>query len=738
MTVPRGHPLARSVATTSGVCGLACARVSCETIETGMAPALSSHPQCLDEAVAAAYVGGALTPDEVARVETHVDACPPCRQYVSALARLDVSHSTASATASATAPTQDGTIPRGTRIGRYVVDVPVGRGGMGVVYVADDPKLNRRVALKRLARDFVGASQEGLLREAQAMARLSHPNVVVVHDVILAGEMSFIAMEYVEGVTLRTWLDAEPRTWRRIVSAFVQAGRGLAAAHAVGLVHRDFKPANVLCDSSGRVRVTDFGLARFARTVDADASTEGDLGEREVPRLLLSATATGAIAGTPAYMSPEGHCGESVDGRSDQFSYCVALYEALYRVRPFGDGKELVARVIDGKLRDPPAQSEVPARIRNVLVRGLARAPAERFPSMEALLADLEREPRSRWKRGAVAALAVASLASIGLAYRNRGAEAAKACIGSGRALAGVWDEGLEGRASRSFSAVGKPYAPDAWRGVKSALDAYSRDLDRCPDRRVRAPLGVRREQSSELLDSRLACLDRRLDEMRGLSTIFADADDAIVVRAVEAAKSLTPVTECTAWQVLGRRIAPPRDPQTRAKVEGIRKDLAELKALDDAGLYKDAVPRMERALEAAHAVDYGPVLGEALLRAGIASEHSGDDARAASRLFLAASTADAAGDDRTRAEASWHLVHVVGYTQSKPENGSDAPRCRDGRHPQAGWRRRPRRRSYSIVSGSCPSANTNSRRRVSPREGSRAFGSGWTVRKAKTLPLPS
>jgi serine/threonine protein kinase len=246
----------------------------------------------------------------------------------------------------------DEPLSAGERVGRYVIERVIGAGGMGVVYAARDPDLDRRVALKRLRGDFGGGEtrQNLLLREARAMARLSHPNVVAVHDVVLHDGQLFIAMELIAGVSLADWLASEPGlSRRRIVQAFLEAGRGLAAAHAVGLVHRDFKPANVLRDRSGRVAVTDFGIARAT----TEAPEEGD------------AAKTRIAFGTPAYMSPEQHRLEEADARSDQFSFCVALYEALYKEHPFaapGDGgpeatttgvpyAEIVLR---GKLRNPP------------------------------------------------------------------------------------------------------------------------------------------------------------------------------------------------------------------------------------------------------------------------------------------------------------------------------------------------------------------------------------------------
>ena len=279
------------------------------------------------------------------------------------------------------------TLPPAPRLGRYVVVRHLGSGGMGSVHVAYDEELHRRVAIKLLHRtgddDHARAR---MLREAQALARLSHPNVVQVHDIGELGGRIFMAMEYVEGVTLRAWRDQQRPDLAAITAAYLQAGRGLAAAHAAGLAHRDFKADNAVLGADGRVRVLDFGLAR------------ADLGAPDLPvpedmssPFTAALTHVGAIVGTPAYMSPEQFRGRTADARSDQFSFCAALFEALYGQRPFaGDSvDELDRAVASGRVRDPPPGVELPPRLHQALLRGLALDPAERWPSMEPLLAEL-------------------------------------------------------------------------------------------------------------------------------------------------------------------------------------------------------------------------------------------------------------------------------------------------------------------------------------------------------------
>src|SRR6266700_2044762 len=312
-----------------------------------------------------------------------------------------------------------------TAIGRYVVLEMIGRGAMGEVYAAYDPKLNRKVAIK-LLRSRPGTVVDPtlrlrMMREAQAIAKLSHPNVVVVHDVGALGSQVFVAMEFVDGQTLSSWLLQQPRPWPEVLKIFVDAGRGLAAAHDKSLVHRDFKPDNVMIGADGHVRVMDFGLARStevnrrwagapspASSDPSSVESSGDLavtrqvspvhGPTDVPAdaasdiTVLQLTHAGAVMGTPAYMAPEQFQGRSTDPRSDQFGFCVALYEALYRERPFRGQTfdEMEANVLAGHVRPPPPGTGVPPRIRKLLLRGLQAQPAARWPSMKELLAALE------------------------------------------------------------------------------------------------------------------------------------------------------------------------------------------------------------------------------------------------------------------------------------------------------------------------------------------------------------
>jgi len=290
-----------------------------------------------------------------------------------------------------------------TSLGRYRVLRRIGVGAMGVVYEGYDAQLDRRVALKVLraeaaAQDALNARSR-MMREARALARLRHAHVTTIYEVGTSDEgVPFIAMELVEGRTLERWLRSRPRSWREIVAVFLQAGQGLAAAHEAGLVHRDFKPANVIIDERGQARVVDFGLARTAGLADLLPT----LDESEEQPTPLQLTCTGAVLGTPAYMAPEQFEGSAVGSSSDQFSFCVALFEALYRRRPFPghDMRSLRLSLLRGTPVGP--RRGVPRALHRVLRRGLSVDAAERFPSMRALLGALEacagrRRPSRSW-----------------------------------------------------------------------------------------------------------------------------------------------------------------------------------------------------------------------------------------------------------------------------------------------------------------------------------------------------
>jgi serine/threonine protein kinase len=326
-------------------------------------------------------------------------------------------------TESDTAIFHDEVLAKGTSVGRYRVLERLGAGAMGVVYAAYDPELDRKIAIKLLRPDDAKGDQarrqERLIREAKAIAKLSHPNVVGVFDVGVHDGQVFLAMEYLGGGTLRDWASAKKRSWREIVKMFIDVGRGLAAAHAEGLIHRDFKPDNALLDKQGKPKVVDFGLVRLTGTaLDAPAAGSGDDAVAAAAALAsisgaatspMALTRTGAMTGTPAYMAPEQFLGQPIDARTDQFAFGVALYEALYGERPF-EGETvmvLAGSVTKGRMRPMPKSADVPAWVRACVVRALHVDPADRYPGFDELLAVLASDPVPRRPRLLTAAAAL-------------------------------------------------------------------------------------------------------------------------------------------------------------------------------------------------------------------------------------------------------------------------------------------------------------------------------------------
>ncbi|HVE86483.1 MAG TPA: protein kinase, partial [Myxococcales bacterium] len=613
----------------------------------------------LDENALSAYARRELPDAARAGAERHLAGCAECRSLLEDLAALCADPGADRPTLPPSPPPPGPQLlSGGTAVGRYVILRPVGTGGFGVVYAAYDPKLDRKIALKLL---HTPVSQDRLLREAQAMARLSHPNVTHVFDVAALEDRICVAMEFIEGRDLRQWLSEGARSWREVVGVFVQAGQGLAAAHAAGLVHRDFKPANVLIGRDGRVSVTDFGLARMESGAPAPAAA-ADVAARPEALLDLTLTSAGVVVGTPAYMAPEQHLGEPASARADQFSFCVALHEALHGRHPFqaegGDAAALIRAVREGRLQEPPAASAVPGWLRRAVQRGLQRDPAARFPSMDALVREISVAPRERrnrvrlWAAGLLLLAAIPSARAYDLYRQRQGL-----CTGAAAKVDEVWGERRRAEARSAFAATGQPSAGPSFAAVDRALGAYLSRwaelfTESCQETRLRG------EQSEQVMAARLLCLERARTGARTLARELSLADAAVVEHAPTSASALPDLEEC--GRVDGLLLLPTPPAGARAAIDATFDQLAEVKALRAAGRAPRALALGGEALKAARALGYPPLLAEALLVHARGLLVSGDAKAAEAELHQAIRAAAEGRFDRIAAEAWVALVVAV------------------------------------------------------------------------------
>ena len=554
-----------------------------------------------------------------------------------------------------------------TRFGHYVLLEKLGQGGMGVVVAAFDTKLDRKVAIKLLRAPDGEGSRLRMIREAQAMARVSHPNVVQVYEIGEHEHLTFLVMEFVEGVTLAQWLAERPRTQRAIVETLIAAGRGLAAAHQQRLIHRDFKPENVMIRRDGRVLVMDFGLARQHHGEASLAPTHG-----QTPILQLELTHAGALLGTPMYMAPEQFIGRETDARTDQFSFCVVLWEALYGQRPFQGATfaKLSAAVIDGRIT-APKHGDVPAWLRRVLERGLARDPAQRWPSMVELLDALARDP-SRRRRGFVLGAGLVALAGLllggGMAWRAHQRNTIVAeCERAGQAIAADWNEAVAAELEQAFRATGLGYAASAWTHTQTWMDDYAQRWSELRTQTcLESKLEHTRDQASH--DRIVDCLDVQRTTFAGLLAAWADADSKTVAGATVAVAGLPPVSTCTNELLAGRMRAPEA---VRDEVAAERSKLDRVRALRLAGEYEQGLARAQEVVDAAERLGWRPLQAEALLMVGTLQSQLGHYEAGRDARLEAYYHALAGGDDRSMLEAAIDLTHNVGYELAQYEQGS-------------------------------------------------------------------
>ncbi|MDB4958005.1 MAG: hypothetical protein JWO36_5574 [Myxococcales bacterium] len=578
---------------------------------------------CPGEETVAAYVAGMLPRGERDAIDSHLDTCAACQELVAALAKSNLApriagdESSLGAASTISATHESSGWSPGGQLGRYILLSHLGAGGMGVVYAAYDPELDRRIALKVLRHTRAG---EELRDEARAIARLSHPNVVAVHDVGRADGELFVAMEHVEGVTVREWL-AAPRGKPEILDVFVQAGRGLAAAHRAGLVHRDVKPSNIMVGTDERARVLDFGLARAEHADD------------------------GSIAGTPAYMAPEQQRGERIDARADQFAFCVALWEALGGARPTAD----VQASLEG----------VSERVTRALRRGLASRPADRFEDMEGLLRELSPSQR-RGRRWIIATfVAVAALCAT-LAISVSRARSAPSCVHAGGAVVTMWGDAQRTALRAGFAATGLGYARTAADATISQLDDWSMTWRHSAEASCRATV-IDRVQPAALHALRQGCLDQLLERLHSVVGLATRADPLLVSRADGIATSLPSPSRCDDVGALSALPPLPPAERDRSEIAAVRAAITEAEAGLIAGRANELRAQITALQARAEAISYLPLRARGLFLVARLEMSSAHYEQAITALHAAARAATAARDLEQLADIWIELSQTLG-----------------------------------------------------------------------------
>jgi len=553
-----------------------------------------------------------------------------------------------------------------TKIGRFTVLEQIGEGGMATVYAAYDPQLDRRIAIKVLRSD---KGKARLLREAQALARLQHPNVVQVFEVVERDDDLAIAMEFVDGEDLQAYYERSP-PWREVIRLVLDAARGLAAAHAQGIVHRDVKPHNVLLDGDGRARVADFGLVRL----DAKSESASSPGSPEDTGAIDSdLTREGAMMGTPAYMAPELYAGGQADERSDQFGLAVTLYRGLFGKLPFrgADLSELATAIQDNE-PEVVASTSVPRAVRAVVARGLRRNPDDRFPSIAEMIGVLERAAKPRSATRPVVFGAAVTMGVVAWVSTRDTAGSDTPCAGAGSGIESIWNADVRARVAARFTAVAGDFGRRQADRVVAALSAYAEAWAAHRVATCRATK-VDHVQSDTLYDLRMACLERRLDEVTAAVALVAGEPDAEVVRnAQRVAFALTPVSACDDADALRAATPLPDDPERRAEVRDLQTRVSAVEAVRYSGRYKKAHGAALTLVQDARAADYPPVLASALFVLGAVERDAGDFGAAQTAFLEVTRVAASAADDDTAARAWLVLLQLIAADLKAPSRAKE------------------------------------------------------------------
>jgi tetratricopeptide (TPR) repeat protein/tRNA A-37 threonylcarbamoyl transferase component Bud32 len=575
-----------------------------------------------------------------------------------------------------------------TRIGRFELAELLGRGAHGSVYLADDVQLKRRVAVKLLRAEGDRAARARLLREAQALARLNHPNVLTVHDVGVEDERVFIAMEHVESGTLAQWCAEHPPGTRarfiELLELAIGTARGLAAAHEAGVVHRDIKPANILVGADGRPRLADFGVARAEEGPShGDTSTQDDLASRSSVTL----TRSGDVIGTPAYMAPEQLAGRG-EPASDQWSLCATFWEAAYGARPFvADSLAKLVDVVQGRPRTvPPERTEVPGWFRDVLARGLRPDPADRWPSVAVLAAELQRGAARRRRRVLALGGAALALAAMGMTGARHVAQERRhaRCVAEAGAIDRVWNDDVSASLRDAFLGSKLTYAESTFERAAPRLDAFAgewqaRWADLCVATEVEGTRGA------ELWRASQRCLRDRESELAAVLDVLAQHVDATTVqRTVEAVARLGGTDRCgdDAWL---ERHAPPEEDDDPASTSELRRRLWTVRALEATGRFDDGLTLAKELRDATADHPSVRLRAQVLTATGRVARHAGDLVEARRALEAAFDLALAHGEHDLALPAASLLTFVLGHSLDRHDEGLLWGRVATGLRAQLG-----------------------------------------------------
>ncbi len=558
----------------------------------------------------------------------------------------------------------------GAAIGRFVVLSALGEGAMGRVYLAYDPELDRRIALKLLNSEQDRARQ---LREAQALARVTHPNVVRVYDVGVHLERVWIAMELIVGQTVGAWLAERAPSWREALTVLLDAGRGVIAAHDAGIVHRDLKPENMMVGTDQRVVVMDFGLARAG---SEQGEQQGEPGQpvtvtASMPTFSLELTRAGAVIGTPAYMAPEQLLGIPADERSDQFSYCVVLWEAVYGARPFkGETLSVLARDIARGAPRLGSGRAAPSWLRTALVRGLAHDPANRWPSMRALLETLTTAAARRRRRRRVVLVGLLALApaTYGVFAKVTDDRAHGECGALGEAIGEQWNEDTRASLRRGLIETGLGYAGSTYEKAAHGLERWTSSWAR-----VRAEQCVASRVARSLPEARhrliADCLEDRRVRLGAFLTAMSEADARSLRNLLPAIFALQPPEMCLRDELIrGRELA--GGSSIGAEAREVYRALERVRALKDAGRYQQAVTLGRQVLATAESLADPPRVAEARLLLGLLLNVTGEYEEAATLLKRAYADGVALGLDGLATNAASSMISTVGVSLGRREEG--------------------------------------------------------------------